>query len=102
MIVVRDFRDTQCGFKLMWGGAAKYLFRLGRIERFCFYVEMQFLARESGFPIREVPVTWRDSPNFRVNIICDSLNMFLDLFRIRWYWLTEVYKKPALNGDRHA
>lgn len=92
MIVIRGFRDTQCGFKLMRGRAARNLFQRCRINRFSFDVEMLFLAKQLGVRVREVPVTWRDSPNSRVNIIEDSLNMLLDLFRMRWYWVTGAYK----------
>jgi dolichyl-phosphate beta-glucosyltransferase len=96
-IVISGFRDTQCGFKLIRGRAAKDLFRLGRIDRFCFDVEMLFLAGRSGLVVREVPVTWRNSPHSQVNILGDSLNMFLDLFRIRWYRLTGVYHNAERN-----
>lgn len=101
LVVVSGYRDTQCGFKLMKAGIAKELLQRGKVDRFCFDVEMLFLARQSGYVVREVPVIWRDSPNSRVNIIGDSLNMFLDLFRIRGYWLRGVYGRTARNEARH-
>ena len=77
-------KDTQCGFKLLRGSAARELFEELSIERFAFDVELVCLAGDRGYRVVEQGVTWKDSPNSRVHPVRDSLNMFLDVLRLRW------------------
>ena len=51
-----NFRDTQCGFKLMDGEAARELFPQLRIERFAYDVELVYEAQRRGWPVVEVGV----------------------------------------------
>ena len=53
------------------------------VEGFCFDVEFLFIAKKKGLKIIEVPVTWRNFPLSRVNLISDSIRMLLDLIRVR-------------------
>jgi dolichyl-phosphate beta-glucosyltransferase len=82
-ILLDDFKDTQCGFKLFRGDVARDLAREIRIDGFCFDVEMLYLAKIRGYRIKEAGVVWDNSPQSRVKVFNSSLNMFLDLFRIR-------------------
>jgi dolichyl-phosphate beta-glucosyltransferase len=91
-LVIGGFKDTQCGFKLFRGDVARRLFRKSLISGFSFDVEILFLAGKEGFRIKEVPVKWLNSPNSRVRIFRDSLNMFIELFKIRGYWLSGKYR----------
>ncbi len=75
------FRDTQCGFKAFRGPAARTLFELGRIDRFAFDVEILTLARELGFTVGELPVSWHARPGSTVRPFSDSIHMALDLRR---------------------
>ena len=84
-IAVNGIRDTQCGFKLFTANAARSVFALQRIERFAFDVEALYLAKKMGLGIREVPVIWVNSPDSRVSIFRDSLQMLGDLLKIRLY-----------------
>jgi dolichyl-phosphate beta-glucosyltransferase len=84
-LAVIEIHDTQCGFKLFTGEAARRVFALQRIERFAFDVEALYLAKKMGFGIREVPVVWVNSPDSRVGIIRDSLRMMRDLLKIRFH-----------------
>ena len=77
------FRDTQCGFKLFEARAAREVFRRQRLERFGFDAEALFIARRLGYRTVEVPVRWSHSEGTKVSMFRDSLNMFLDLLRIR-------------------
>lgn len=92
LLLMRGFRDTQCGFKLFKCGAAKDLFPRARIDRFGFDVEILLLARLRGYRVAEVPVRWINSPATRVMILRDSTSMFLDLFRIRAWHLLGRYR----------
>ena len=83
LLVVRGFRDTQCGFKAFAREAARDVFGRQTLDGFAFDVEVLFLARRLGYRVAEVPVRWLDSRHSRVRVGRDSLRMFLDLFRIR-------------------
>jgi dolichyl-phosphate beta-glucosyltransferase len=78
-----EHRDTQCGFKLIRGDLARQLFEDLSIERFAFDVELLCTARDRGYRVVEQGVRWEDSPNSRVHPVRDSLNMFLDVLRLR-------------------
>ena len=78
-----DIHDTQCGFKLFDGAAARRLFAAARVDRFAWDVEILFLARRAGIPIAEVPVVWNDVLASRVRVVRDSARMAFDLVRIR-------------------
>ena len=83
VLVLTDFEDTQCGFKLFSVEAAKSLFKDARIDRFAYDVEILAMAKMKGFRMSEVPVRWINSPESKVNPIFDSLQMFFDLIKIR-------------------
>jgi glycosyltransferase involved in cell wall biosynthesis len=86
------FRDTQCGFKLFEARAAREVFRRQRLERFGFDAEVLFIARRLGYRTVEVPVRWSHSEGTKVSMFRDSLNMFLDLLRIRWNQMRGRYR----------
>ncbi len=82
---VPGIADTQCGFKLFPAELGRRLFRLQRVPRFGFDVELLFLARKAGCRIAEVPVRWVNSPDTRVRPLRDGGRAFLDLALIRLY-----------------
>ncbi|MGQ9633456.1 MAG: dolichyl-phosphate beta-glucosyltransferase [Bryobacteraceae bacterium] len=86
------FLDTQCGFKLYRRRAAQEIFRRQRLERFGFDAEVLYIARRLGFRCVEVPVRWSHSPGTKVRMLRDSLDMFLDLLRVRWNDLLGRYR----------
>jgi dolichyl-phosphate beta-glucosyltransferase len=90
-MVLGGIKDTQCGFKLMQGKAARKVFEKCRIDGFSFDVEALYVARTLGYRIKEIPVRWLNSPASRVRILKDSLRMFLDLLWIRAYRLLGYY-----------
>jgi dolichyl-phosphate beta-glucosyltransferase len=83
ILVLDDFSDTQCGFKIFSGDVARDLFREARIDRFAYDVEILALAKKKGYRISEAPIKWINSPESKVNPIRDSFQMFFDLLRIR-------------------
>ena len=89
------FVDTQCGFKAFRRERCKIIFEQQTIEGFGFDPELLYLARHHGFSIVEVPVRWAHSPATKVNMVRDSLQMFLDIFVIRWNGLRGRYHKLA-------
>jgi dolichyl-phosphate beta-glucosyltransferase len=81
---VRGFHDTQCGFKLLRGGAARALCAELTVDGFAYDVEMIWLALRAGFTVTEVGVVWANSPDSRVDPIRSSLGMIRDVLLIRW------------------
>ena len=75
--------DTQCGFKAFRRKAAHDIFTRQTIEGFAFDVEVLLLARELGYAIADLPVEWVNSPESKVRIVRDSLQMLRDTWRIR-------------------
>jgi len=86
------FWDTQCGFKLFEGRAAREVFSRVRLERFGFDVEALFIACLLGYRTIELPVRWSHSAGTKVSLFRDSLSMFLDLLRVRWHHLLGRYR----------
>lgn len=82
-LVIGDFSDTQCGFKLFAGNVARTLFGEAKIDRFAYDVEILARAKKKGYRIREVPIRWINSPGSKVDPLKDSLQMLADLVRIR-------------------
>ncbi len=93
VLTFKKIKDSQCGFKLFRKETAKKIFELSRVNGFAFDAEIIFLAQKMGFGVREIPVRWINSPNSRVNPVKDSLKMFFEILKIRWWWLTGKYKK---------
>jgi glycosyltransferase involved in cell wall biosynthesis len=87
------FVDTQCGFKAFRREPCQIIFEQQTIERFGFDPELLYLARHHGLSIKEVPVRWAHSPATKVNMMRDSVQMFLDIFIIRWNGLRGRYRK---------
>lgn len=87
------FLDTQCGFKAFRRERARIAFEQQRSERFGFDPELLFLARRHGLKCVEVPVRWAHSEGTKVHVLHDSLDMFLELIRLRWNWLLGRYPK---------
>lgn len=90
-VIIGDFKDTQCGFKLFKGSAAKEVFKKSVINGFSFDVEILSIASRSGFSIKEVPVRWLNSPHSAVSIFREPLIMFFDLVRIRLNHMLNIY-----------
>jgi dolichyl-phosphate beta-glucosyltransferase len=91
LILWLPFVDTQCGFKAFRRETCGILFEQQTIERFGFDPELLYLARHHGLRSVEIPVRWGHSPATKVNMMRDSVQMFLDVFVIRWNSLTGRY-----------
>ena len=77
-----QFRDTQCGFKLVRRNVALPLFRAARIERFAYDVELLYLARKAGVRVAERGVRWRNAAGTKVSPLVDPLSMLKDIARV--------------------
>jgi dolichyl-phosphate beta-glucosyltransferase len=98
LILRLPFVDTQCGFKAFRREECRLIFQQQTIERFGFDPELLYLARHHGLRSVEIPVRWGHSPATKVNMLRDSIQMFLDVFIIRWNALTGRYPRQ----QKHA
>jgi glycosyltransferase involved in cell wall biosynthesis len=83
LVTVWEVKDFTCGFKAFSAEAAGQIFGRQRLNRWAFDAEILFLARRSGFPITQVPVTWADEPGSKVRIIRDTATSLKELALIR-------------------
>lgn len=93
-LVIKGFRDTQCGFKCFKREAARPLFRAQRLDGFSFDVEILCLAVGQGLKVKEVPVMWRAGEKSKVRLFKDSFRMVGELFFLR-----KIYR---LSMDKYA
>jgi glycosyltransferase involved in cell wall biosynthesis len=93
VILRLPFVDTQCGFKAFRRERCRVIFQQQRIERFGFDPELLYLARHHGLSAAEIPVRWAHSPATKVSMLRDSVQMFLDVFIIRWNALVGRYPR---------
>jgi dolichyl-phosphate beta-glucosyltransferase len=93
VILWLPFVDTQCGFKAFCRESCKIIFEQQRIERFGFDPELLYLARHHGLRAVEIPVRWGHSPATKVSMLRDSVQMFADVFTIRWNSLAGRYPR---------
>jgi glycosyltransferase involved in cell wall biosynthesis len=89
------FVDTQCGFKAFRRERCGVIFEQQTIERFGFDPELLYLARHHGLRTVEIPVSWGHSPATKVSMLHDSIQMFIDVFKIRWNSLRGRYPRKA-------
>lgn len=60
--------DTQRGFKVFTARAANDIFRRVTLTGWGFDIEVLAIARARGYRIKEIPVTWKNDPDSKVNI----------------------------------
>lgn len=94
--------DSQCGFKLFKGEAAKNIFshmtiygesakEISKPYMGAFDVEVLYVARKLGYKVKSVPVTWTYVKTQRLNPISDSFNMMFDVLKVKINDLKGVY-----------
>jgi len=84
LIIMKGFKDTQCGFKLFNADAGKKISHLQTIEGFSFDVEILLIAKKMGYKIKEAPVVWIDKDGSTVRTIRDGISMIVDLVKIKY------------------
>jgi dolichyl-phosphate beta-glucosyltransferase len=93
MLILGDFQDTQCGFKLFRRDVAQTLFQKMRLYSTPnvvvgpmvtgFDVEILYLARKAGHAVKEIGVEWHYASGSQVRPVADSMRMFRDIVRVR-------------------
>ncbi len=83
LVLLRRYRDTQCGFKGFTAEAAQQIFSRSVIDGFAFDVEVLYLVEHLGLVAAEVPVAVDHSADTTVRLAAQSLKVVADIWRIR-------------------
>lgn len=83
VLILWGLKDTQCGFKGFSANVAEDIFSRTLFDGFCFDVEVLYIARKLNYKISEVPTIWYNDDRSTVSAISDSVNMFLDIVKIK-------------------
>ena len=78
------FKDTQAGFKIFTASSADDVFPLQTIPGWVFDVELLAIAKELGYKVKELPITWKHYPHTNVDIIKGTVAALWDLMKIRY------------------
>lgn len=84
-----NIKDASCGAKIFKKAPAKKIFSIQKINRFAFDVEILWLSKKFNYRIKEVGIEWQEKPGSKINVLKDSLEMFISVLHI--------YKKQFLN-----
>ena len=100
-LCVRDIRDTQCGFKLFSREAARRLFPVQHLRRWCFDVELLYLSQRLAIRLVEVSVHWQEIAGSKIQLLESSLLMGRDLVVIRLCYATGIWTvEPNQQAER--
>jgi dolichyl-phosphate beta-glucosyltransferase len=83
VLAIPKIHDTQCGFKVFRRAAARDVFTLQTIDGWGFDVEVLFIALRHGYQLIEVPITWYYKPQTKISPLRDSINMVVEVMRVR-------------------
>ena len=93
-------KDTQCGFKLYPKSAAKLLFGNMQSKGWEHDVELLYQADLNDYKIIEMPISWVNQPESKVNVIKDSFMMLLGVLAISFrIWLYNTFLLPFRMPD---
>jgi dolichyl-phosphate beta-glucosyltransferase len=94
MLVLPRIYDTQAGFKVLTARAALDIFPRLTIDRWGFDVEVLAVARWLGFRIKELPITWVNSPDSKVRSSA-YLQVLREVWQVRRNLKSGIYNRQA-------
>lgn len=97
-MVTGGIYDTQCGFKAFRGDVAAEVFRLSRVDRFAFDVEIIYLLLKHRLDIKRVPVRLEANAPSSVSVGRDTMQATSDIVRMRLNWALGRYVSPRLGA----
>lgn len=78
-----NYSDTQCGAKAFMAEALKKIIsRLG-VTKWAFDIDLLHNLKKSGFRVVEIPTTWNDREDSKLNVGKVSVEMFFAIIRYR-------------------
>ncbi len=95
VVLLRRYRDTQCGFKGFTAEAAQTIFGRCIIDGFAFDVEVLYLVEHLGLTATEVPVAVDHTADTTVRLVAQSLRVVADIGRIRHRAAAGAYDSGA-------
>jgi len=95
LLAIPKIQDTQCGFKVFRREIARDVFSLQTIDGWGFDVEVLFIALKHGYKLIEVPITWTYRPQSRISPFKDSINMVLEVLKVRRNGWRGVYDQKT-------
>jgi dolichyl-phosphate beta-glucosyltransferase len=90
VLPIRGIADTQCGFKFFTRAVAEGLFSIQRIDGYMFDAEILFIAQYLNFTVKQVPVTWKDDGDSRLDLLGGNVRNVMDVVRTAWRWRPEA------------
>jgi glycosyltransferase involved in cell wall biosynthesis len=78
------FSDAQCGFKAVRAEVARRIVPRIEDQTWFFDTELLVLAQRAGLRLHEVPVTWTDDPDSRVDIVRTAIDDLRGVMRLRF------------------
>ncbi len=83
VLAVPGIHDTQCGFKLFRGDAARAIFDRCFVTSWGFDVEVLYVARRLGYRIAEIPVKWSHAEGSKIRPLRAGVQLVYDVVRMR-------------------
>ena len=93
LTAIKDYEDTQCGFKLFSAEVAEDLFQVQRMNGIGFDVELLYIAKRRGYKVKELPITWYYDPYSTMRLWDDSLKLLREIWEIRRNWRLGLYER---------
>ena len=84
VLFLSKLSDTQCGFKSISRQAARELIPRIENEEWFFDTELLLLAEEGGYRVKDIPITWIEDTDTRVNVPMTVLEDLQGLLRMRF------------------
>ena len=88
-----EIHDSQRGFKFFSRRAAQAIFPYQRLTAWGFDFELLLIAKEHGFAVKELPVTWVNPPGSKVGLRAYATTL-AELVRMKWNDLRGRYRAP--------
>ena len=83
LLLLGQYRDTQCGLKAFRSDVAKSLFSSSTINGFAFDVELFHLAERWRLSLSEISVEVEHSERTTVRVVQDGFRLLRDLIHVR-------------------
>jgi len=81
--VPSELTDTQCGFKVYKGDAARKLYEQCVTDGFLFEIEIIVRAQKQGYRIKEFPVEWTVDLDSRLSLTRNSFGFIRELIAVK-------------------